>query len=167
MQADNKPREDKNGGLVQTFKSREMDSNFAVERPLLIGLAFFAGHGEPAPFKDALGKIHQPAGRRCSIGDTPIRYAGRHGRIAPTQTIELRSAKNLRSTGEKSPYRSLRRSAFPGTQNSRGVNLPRRRRIEITICRTQVSAIEFAGWAARNRWLSVFLPSAASCRESL
>jgi hypothetical protein len=45
MQADHKLREDPNDGLVQTFESGEMDSKFAGEYPLLIGLAFFAGHG--------------------------------------------------------------------------------------------------------------------------
>ena len=46
MQTDHKLRENPNDGFVQTFESREMDSNFAVENALLFGMASFAGHDE-------------------------------------------------------------------------------------------------------------------------
>lgn len=45
MQTDHKLRKNPHDGFVQTFESGEMDSKFAGEYPLLIGLAFFAGHG--------------------------------------------------------------------------------------------------------------------------
>jgi hypothetical protein len=46
MQTNHKLRENPNDGLVLTFESGEMDSNFAVENALLFGMASFAGHGE-------------------------------------------------------------------------------------------------------------------------
>ena len=47
MQTDHKLRKNHaNDVFVQIFESGEMDCNFAVEHALLIGLAYFAGHGE-------------------------------------------------------------------------------------------------------------------------
>jgi len=47
MQTDDQLREDPNDLFVQTFESGKMDSNFAIEHALLIGLASFARHHDP------------------------------------------------------------------------------------------------------------------------
>jgi hypothetical protein len=47
MQTHHQLRKDPHDGFVQTFESGEMDGNFAIKHALLIGMANFAGHGEP------------------------------------------------------------------------------------------------------------------------
>jgi hypothetical protein len=54
MQTDHELRKDPHDGFVQTFESGEMDSNFAVENALLIGLASFAVHSESVPLHGGL-----------------------------------------------------------------------------------------------------------------
>jgi len=47
MKTDGELRKNKDHGFIQTFVSGEMDSNFAVENALLVGMAPFTIHGDP------------------------------------------------------------------------------------------------------------------------
>jgi len=47
MKTDGELRKNKDQGFIQTFVSGKMDSNFAVENALLVGMAPFTVHGDP------------------------------------------------------------------------------------------------------------------------
>lgn len=47
MKTDGELRKDKDQGFIQTFAPAEMDSNFAVENALLVGMAPLTVHGDP------------------------------------------------------------------------------------------------------------------------
>ena len=65
MQTDHELGENPHDGLVQTFKSPEMNGDFTVEHALLIGLASFAVHSESVPLHDG-SMLRQAVVVRCS-----------------------------------------------------------------------------------------------------
>jgi hypothetical protein len=56
MQADHELRKNKHDGFVQTFESRKMDGNFAIECALLFRMTLFTGHGFPLKSRLAIGE---------------------------------------------------------------------------------------------------------------
>jgi len=73
MKTDGELRKNKDQGFIQTLVSGEMDSNFAVENALLVGMAPFTVHGDPRWNYGAVGSPpNASAGtsqrRNCFVG---------------------------------------------------------------------------------------------------